>query len=243
MANEPMKRSFSQGVHEATADKREVLGELRILNDGRKFRYAKAGGALAAGKMCIGAAVAANHINVSVAAAAIGARTVLVTVGATAVTTDAYVDGFLQVNDGTGEGYQYRIQSNTACDSAGTTIVTLAEPIRKALVASGTSQVSLVPNPWSSVTQSAVEESMAAGVAPVDAASGQYCWLQTGGPANVLQAGTGAVGSNFTLGAVAGSVSVISATIATTITQPIVGYGFGTAGVDTEYAPIWLTID
>ena len=242
MANSTTTSSTGD-IKEVHADKREKLGTLRVTSDGRKFRYAKAGGALAAGKMCVGAIAEANHINVSVAAAAIGDTVVSVTVGATAVTENAYEDGFLQVNDGTGEGHAYLIASNTACDASGVTLVTLAEPIRVALVASATSEVSLIPNPWNGVTHSATEESMASGVAMVPVASGAYCWVQTGGVGCCLMSGAPGVGAPLTLGATAGALLAISATIATTVTQPIVGTTLATAGVSTEYKPVMLQID
>lgn len=238
-----MKNAFTGDVKEVHSEKREKLGTLRITSDGRKFRYAKAGGALAAGKMCIGAVAEANHINVAVAAASIGDMTVSVTVGATAVAENAYADGYLQVNDGTGEGHAYLIASNTACDASGVTLVTLAEPIRAALVASSTSEVSLIPSPWNGVTHSATEESVAAGVSVVVVPSGAFCWLQTGGVGCCLMSGAPGVGAPLTLGATAGALLAISATIATTVTQPIVGTTLATAGVSTEYKPVMLQMD
>ena len=54
----PMKRTgFQQGLLQESATAKEMVGTLRITRDGRKFRYAKAGGsALAAGKANIVAA-------------------------------------------------------------------------------------------------------------------------------------------------------------------------------------------
>lgn len=239
-----LKSAFSQGLYEISSTQKEALGTLRIEQDGRKFRYVKAGtGGTAAGKMTIGAAVAANHINVAVPyASAIGDKIISVTVGATAVTADQYAEGYLQVNDATGEGYQYKIASNTACDASGTTVVTLEEGIRVALVAS-TSEVSLVPNPYNGVTVSDVEESMATGVSCGAITATYYGWVQTGGIGICLAIGTPAVGTNLTLASTAGGVTGISTTIATTVTQPVIGYVYGTAFVTTEYKPVFLKID
>lgn len=241
MAN--LKTAFSQGLYESSSTQKEVLGTLRVEADGRKFRYVKAGGALAAGKMCICAAATANHVNLAAAAASsIGDTQLSITVGATAVTANQYEGGFLQVNDATGEGHQYKILSNSACDASGSTVVTLEDPIRVALVAS-TSEVSLIPNPFNGVTQSATEESLPAGVAPCVIADTYYGWAQTGGMSCCLIAGTPAVGSILTLGSTAGAVTVASTTIATTVTQPVVGTMASTVGVATEYKPVFLTID
>ena len=239
--NEPVKiNGWAQGLLEISKTQKEVLGSLRLTADGRKFRYAKAGAAaLGAGLMGILAPVIALHINCSVAkAAAIGDREVQITVGATAVTVDQYKDGYLQINDGTGEGMQYGIESNTACAVNGTTVVSLKDPIQVALVAAATSEVSLIPNPWNGVTESATSESGAAGIAPVAVTIAYYYWCQTGGVAVVLAEGTDAIGTTLELGAGAGAVKVQAG-----YTCNLVGTIFGTAFIAAEYKPIWLTID
>jgi hypothetical protein len=236
-----LKSAFSQSLFAQSATQAEELGAKRIEADGRIFRYAKAGGALVAGKAVIGAAEVANHINLAATnVAKVGATSISQTVGATAVTVDQYKGGYFDVNDATGEGYRYRIESNTAAVSGGTTVLQLADPIRVALVAT-TSEVSLIPNLYSGVTHSAVEESMCAGVTVGAVASGSYGWVQTGGDCLCLHSGTAAVGTNLTLGPVAGSVIAVNATL--DIDQPFIGYKTMGAGVDTEYKPIFLNID
>jgi len=240
--NEPMKSSFSQGIFDISATKREILGTLRILADGRKFRYCRAGAAdLHPGMFGQAGVDADNHINVSVAAAAIGDTEVAVTVGATAVTENQYEDGYLQVNDGTGQGHQYRILGNTACATSGVTYVTLNEPIKVALVASATSEVSLLPSEYSAVVESATEETMPVGVAPCAVTTLYYYWAQTAGPAIVLMDGTPAVASMLVPGAVAGSLKVMNATL--DIDMPYVALKSLNAGVDTEYKPVKLLLD
>lgn len=237
-----IKNQFSQGLYKASTTMMERLGAKCILEDGRVFRYVKAGsGGLAPGKAAVAAAATANHINRAVAAAfAIGVTEVSVPVGATAVTADQYKDGFLQVNDATGEGYQYKIASNTACDSSGTTIVQLSEPLRVALVAS-TSEVSLIPSPYAGAVHTTTEENLPVGVACTTIAADSYGWVQTGGPGIALISGTPAVGTMLTLGAASGSLIAINATL--DIDQPIVAIAYSTAGVDTEYKPVFLLID
>lgn len=236
-----LKSAFSQGLFQQSATKRERFGALRIEADGRKFRYGKAGAAIGAGKNTSQCAAAANHVNLAIPAAyPIGSMQIAVTVGATAVTADAYADGFLQVNDATGEGYSYRIESNTACDASGTTIVQLADPIQVALVAS-TSEVSLIPNPWSSVITNANPTDAPAGCAMRAMTSGYYGWFQTGGMGIYLSDGTPAVGQMLVLSSTDGALEIGNATY--TSTEPIVAIATSTAGVDTEYKPCIYKID
>lgn len=244
MANGKMKTQFSQGLFTASSTQKERLGAKMILDDGRVFRYVKADASgLAAGKLCMAPAAVANHINKAVGAAyAIGSDTITLTVGATAVTEDQYAEGFLQVNDATGEGYSYKIESNTACDASGDTVIKLKDPIAVALV-SATSEVSLIPSAFKAVTQTATEENVPVGVAVCAIAANYYGWAQSSGQGICLTSGTPAVGAWLIPAAVAGAVGSASATIATTIVQPIIGQALATAGVDTEYKPLRLLID
>jgi hypothetical protein len=231
---------FAQGLYETSSSQKEVLGMLRIEPDGRKFRYAKAGAAdLGAGKIGITVGVTAHHINRPVAAAvAIGDTEVTVTVSTTLVTADMYKDGYLQINDGTGQGHNYLIDTNSACASAGDTVVTLKDPVRVALVASATSQVSLIPNPWMGVTESATSESGPAGIPLLAVTTLYYYWCQTGGIACCLAEGSDAMGTTLELGAGAGAVKVQAG-----YTCGFVGTLIGTAFIGAEYKPILLQLD
>jgi hypothetical protein len=243
MPAKPLKQTYLQGVMSTSATKKDDLGTLRIEADGRAYRYCKAGSSdLAAGKMGVCAVAVANHINKApVADVAAGAKSLSITVGATAVTAGQYEGGWLQVNDGVGEGTMIPIKAHTACASAGTTVITLADPLPLALTNAG-SEVSLIPNPWNGITETDVEENVPAGVAPVAVTASYYYWAQVAGPACVLVSGTPAVGSLLTLAATAGAVGALSTTIATTVTQPIIGTMLATAGVTTEYKPVLLNI-
>jgi len=234
-ANQKMT-AFSQGIHEQSSTQKEKLGTLRVLADGRKFRYAKAGGtALAIGIPTQSAAAEANHINKQCAAAAIGSTVVFVTVGATAVTEDQYKDGWLMVNDGTGQYCMYPVLGNSACAGSGTTTVVLAEPIRVALVGSGTSEVSLIPNAFYGVVVGAANGHFA-GVPPIDVTANYYYWSQTGGMCCALNTNAVAVGSEVALGA--GKF-----VLATAYTTEVCGTVVATAGVTDEGKPIWLKKD
>jgi len=231
---------FAQGLYEVSSAQKEIMGMLRIEPDGRKFRYAQAGAAaLGAGKIGIMVGVTANHINLSVAAAAaIGATSVTVTLGATAATADQYKDGYLQVNDGTGEGHSYLIDTNAAAALSTSCEITLKDPIQVALVTAATSQVSLIPNPWKGVTESATSESGPAGIPLKAVPISYYYWCQTGGVAVCLAEGTDALGTTLELGAGAGGVKVQAG-----YTCGYVGTLIGTAFIAGEYKPILLALD
>jgi hypothetical protein len=244
----PLKRAgFVQPLFATSAVAKETVGTLRITKDGRKFRYAKAGtSALAAGKANIAPAIAADVMDEDCASAhAIGAMTITetITAAAAAYPADFFAGGYLQANDGTGEGHQYLINSSSAVALSGTSItIGLTDPIRVALVAT-TTQFTLVQSPWYGVTESDVEESLMTGVAPMVVPANHFFWNQTGGVANVLTTATPGVGTIMTIsGTTAGAMIAITTALVVDICQPY-GIVFGTAGKNTEYTPIYLMID
>ena len=216
---------FDQDARQVSATQgAAALGQVAETNDGRTFRYGKAGlTALAPGKMNDGAVVVANHVNlVTAAAAAVGATQVTVTLGGTAATQDQYAGGTLWCNaTSTGLGIGYLIKGNPAqATTTGNLIVTLVDPIQVAITT--TTKTSLFPALYSGaiVTPSAAT----AGGPPigvVTAASlpiSNYGWFQTGGVAPLLSDAT-----VYTLGeevsqaasGVAGSGSLKVATLPT----------------------------
>ena len=234
--------AFLQSLFVTSPTQQEALGTKRFDRRGNTYRYAKAGGtALAAGKMTVAAGVAAAVTNKAAVAAGAGAKSLTLTIASATYTADYFVGGDLHINDATGEGYKYEIASSSAV-TAGTSIsITLADGIKKALTTS--SEFTLVHSPFMAAAISTTEESEPTGVPLVDVPANHYYWSQTGGEAICLVAGTPAVGSNLTLSATAGALGIISATIATTVTQPICAIMRGTAGVAGEYKPVKLLID
>lgn len=245
--NETMKlNAFLQGIMETSAVQREPLGCLRILADGRKFRYSKATAvALAPGVNLQPAAPTANHINLSALATPKGSVFVTFAVGATEVTADMYKDGFLQVNAGTAGtlGTQYRIKGHTTVAAAGGNItVELADPLVTALVVT-TDKLSLIPNPFNGVALGGADKP-SAGIAPVAVPASAYFWSQTGGVAAGPVPNAAAPGTPLVPGA-SGALVVFDAAVSTThatIVVPTVGYALGT-GVTSNYKPLWLHLD
>jgi len=240
----PMKRAgFSQGIYQQSATAKELLGTLRVTQDGRKFRYAKAGGTLAAGKLTLGASINAAHADEAIlAAVAIGTKVLNLTVTAgTAIAANQLAGGLFLVNDATGEGQCYVIESNSAISGSGTAItVMLQDPILVALYT--TSEFTLAHNPFYGVTHSATAEQIPTGIPQIAVTSAYYFWAQTGGPCVCLQHATPAVGTNLIAStSTAGAVDPIASSV--DVDCPIVGYQWGTAGVAGEYQPVFLTID
>ena len=243
----PIKKAgFAQGIYEQSATAKETLGTLRITQDGRKFRYAKAGAAaLNPGKIGLAASLNADHVNEAIlAAVAVGTYTLDLTVTAgTAIAANELRGGYFQINDAAGEGQNLMIAGNSAISASGTAIqVALDDPIRVALTTS--SEFTLVKSPWYAVYESATAEQMVAGVAPIDVTTLYYYWAQTGGVANVLQEATDAVGCNMCVSTATAGAVVSVTTTAVVAGLPIVGYNYGTAaGAGGEYSPVFLTID
>lgn len=237
-------RSYNDEVYKTYSTPKHRLGSIMEFPDGRVFRFGVAGAvALAPGKLHQSALPVANHLNIAVAAnAAIGDTRVSVTLGATAAAANLYQDGYLAVNDATGEGHYYRIKSHDAIGSAGTGWINLYEdsPILVALVAS-TSEVTLVHNRFKDVLiQASPPTADLAGVTMCNVAAAAYCWLQTRGPANVLASGTLVIGDHCVPGATVDGSVMPSAALETD--GPVVGRVMR-VNADTEYAMIDLTID
>lgn len=199
---------YRQGLFEESSVAKHRIGTVRRLDDGRIFAYAlNAGSGLAAGKITQAAAPAANHLNKAcAAAAAIGDKRVSVTLGATAATKDYYKDGFLHVNDATGEGHLYKIRGHAAIESSGTGYIELYDAIRVALTTS--SEVTLTANPQANITvYPTTGTSVPAGVPPIAVTASYYFWNQVKGVCPILTDGTVVIGQHVRVSdGVAGAV-------------------------------------
>lgn len=235
---------FRQSIMEANANKKEELGTLRILDDGRKFRYAKNGGvALVAGTCLMNPGVVAHHSNMAVVAdVPAGKNKLTVTLGATAVTANQYAGGFVQINAGAGNGYQFKVLSHPAHAGTGNLEVIVSEPIAKAL-ASATSKASLVRSPYDALVVTDGAAKPVVGVAPCDVPIGFYFWVQTGGLAQVKVKGTPAAYSNaFPVDGGRMDAGPVTITTQVLAAGPIAGY-FLALGVNDNWKPVFLTID
>jgi hypothetical protein len=231
---------YAQDFRDISSTKELPLGTKGFTRDGRIYRYALAGGVtLAPGKLCIDGDLVAHHTNIAVDAnVAAGVTKVTATIGATAVTADQYKDGYLVVNDATGEGINYLIDGHSANAGSLPLEVRLVDPIEVALVAS-TSEITLKANPWSGVLISIADQAdQAVGVPNVSITNAYYGWLQTGGECAVLADEAVAKGLALTIGSsTVGAVEALDAA-----GEHQIGVA-SEALVDTEYRSAYLTID
>jgi hypothetical protein len=248
--------AFGQELLSSQPNAAHTPGEKATDGLGRKFRYVRAGGvALVPGNMIQGPAPVALHQNLVVPAqtgvvdafgnvgGAAGSKLVKVTLGAALTVANQYAGGWLLVDTaGTGSkiGYMYPISGHPAAGSAQPLTLTLSMPIQEAIVA-GQNTVSLVQSPYVGVIQTPITTltgpAVGSAVFPINPA--EYGWVQSGGPAAVLVAGTPGAGLAVVVpGTAAGAVVVDGAAAAT----PPIGYMM-VAGIDGKACPVFLTID
>lgn len=146
----------------------------------------------AAGKLYQPAAIESNGdvTDMAVDVPAAGARQMEVTNGSnTAITADEYADGWAHVNDDTGEAYAYQIRANDAIATSVAGTIYLYDQIQITFGAGAT--VSLTHSPYyQSIIHPSPPTSLVTGVMPGIVTAANYGWLQTWGPAAVLQQGT-----------------------------------------------------
>jgi hypothetical protein len=226
----------------SSATQAHKLGTRAVSDDGRVFRYVKAGATLVAGNVIQSSAIVANHLANTPPAVAIGARSFTYTPGATAGAANLYSDGFLQVSVTPGLGYTYGVEGHAAISSSTAFTLYLKDPIQVALTTS--SRVGLIANPYKNVIQMPVTTATGTvvGVAPYIITSGEFGWIQTWGLCSTLIAGTPALGAMVMApGAVAGAAQVVVAA-GTLIVAQIVGH-MAQLAVDTEANYVQLRIN
>ena len=228
----------AQDLFVSSSNRNTKLGALATTGDGRFYRYASLGAVAAVpGKLYQAAAELTNHQNLAPTAdAAVGDTSVTVTLGATAATANYYAGGFAMVTTSTGAGFMYEIASHPAADSAATLKLTLVDPLATTL-ASASSKIDLIPNPFSAtVVNPTTATSAPVGAAVHAVAVSEYGFLQVSGPTSLLADGAVVVGTN-----VAASNATAGAVEAHTGVQALVGRAL--AGIaTTQYGAIYLTL-
>lgn len=237
--------TYDQQLFSSSSTQRAPLGSKAVTKDGRVFRYCKAGASnLVVGHLIQAPAQIANHQQLTPSAAALGARQIIATLGATAAAENLYAEGWAIIDTTPGLGYQYPISGHLAVASAG--VITLELPadslIQVALTA--VSRVSLQQNPYHSVIQSPTTATGAVvGVAVYPITASHYGWIQTHGPGAVLIDGAPAVGTPVRASdGTAGAVEALVVTTATAIPASIVGNMLVT-GVTGKVQAVMLTIN
>lgn len=211
---------------------------------GRVFYYAKAASAVGRGKVGIAAAVITSHNNMNFATApAVGDRSVSVTLASAAATADQYKDGWLVVQDGTGEGRAYRVEGHGAqSTTTGNLTVYLAEAIDTAGAVSELN-VDLIYNKYDELrpVPDTAEDYVVVGV-PIcvgGLGAGEFGYIQTWGPCSVWRDAAETLGRELTLGATTGTGQVQEKDH---VDEVCLGTGGPAVGVETEYQLMYLKI-
>ena len=245
----------TEKLNSATKPSNCVLGTRLILPDGRVFRLAFAGATIGAGMVLMQKMGAADHDMDKVPnAAAIGVKTITLQATGTALTANQYAEGYLYVNDGSGEGHVYRIASHPAATSAATCVLTLADgdTVKEAL-ATADSLVGLMANPYKDVElwDCSDVDGVPIGVAPTEVTDDYYFWAQTWGMAAVLIEGSknvpvlgcAVIATQVATTGIDGSCEAPStALIASGAVPSVIGVMSLIAAVDTDYGMVDLKI-
>ena len=230
------------------------IGSTLITDDG-VYRYARCGAdSVSIGKLLQQAAVgnAAQIRNVAVEAdAAIGATSVTITTPTGDLTADYLKDGYLFVNDATGEGAVYKIKSHPAASAATSCVITLVDPLEVALVAE-TSKVGLRKNLYDAVIVNPITPTgIPIGVVNHSSFTATYyAWIKTKGIVAVLTNGTIIVGRMVAPGVtITGSVDTYPITLVEGTPNtyvpgdtPCVGVVMS-VGATTEYSLVKIDLD
>ena len=177
----------TQGIFEESSTPKHPLGEKVELSDGRVFRYASIAATTAAGDIVsqdVSATAVVEKEN-GMTAAAVGATEVIITDSTTlgSATANQYAGGYLHTIDDAGEGYTYRIKSNTAASSNAVTF-TLYDAVQVAITTA--TDAAITGNLYGKVRPAlGSADYIAAGVAPRAFTADYYGWVQTRGIATV----------------------------------------------------------
>src|SRR3990167_5625743 len=159
---------------------RHPLGHQLVLQDGRKFRFARAGGTLIViGNVLQSATPIGTDASMACAAGAVNDRIITFTHGAATVVINFFAEGYANISLAPGSGQIYKIASHAALQSAvAGDVVNLApgQALRVALTT--TSDLTLVTHVCDGViTMPATPLSALAGVAVSLIASGGFGWI------------------------------------------------------------------
>lgn len=232
-------QAAAQGIYTDSETALHNLGELVYTNDGRAFRYVKAGAtALVPGKLQQGPAEdTTNFQNLTVTAPTAGATSV-VTTSTVTLTANQLAGGLLVITAATtNAGQVFRIKGHAAATAAVVTFE-LDDPV--VYTPTGTVTVDAHPNIYNGVIVAPTTlTSAVVGVPLYKITATYYGWLQVKGACPVLADGANAVGaavvpSNGTAGAVEDAASPGSQ-------GPQVGHCV-TGVADTEYGLVALTL-
>jgi hypothetical protein len=208
----------SASIYSSSATRGLPLGTKGVDRFGRVYRRVKAGAsALVVGNVIQAPAQDTAHQQLTPSVTAIGATTLVATLGASAAAANLYQDGLAVIDTTPGLGYNYAIASHLAVLASG--VITLQLPAESAIQVAldANSRVSLQVNPYQGVIQCPATTLTGdpLGVAVYPVAANEFGWIGTRGTFGVLITGT--PGAGLSVGVpcgTAGAVLVDSAAIA-----------------------------
>lgn len=247
---EPFRLVAGNNIFTPTVDQRAMLGCKLELNDGRIFRYTEnAGTQLAKALMNQQAAATGNWQNESQAngtAADIGDKVIEVAVS-TAPTLKEWDNGYMIVQDGTGEQEMYIIKEH---EVSTTPLVSIADQggIRVATLATSGTEMTFVKNLYKDVivhptTATGKPIGVALSIVPVN----RFFWSQTRGPCPMLvdNGDTLVIGEFAGLPGTAGAAGEVGTPLnssTTLLDGNVWGYTMDIGAAD-ETALIYLTLE
>ena len=180
----------SQSIYDSSDVQLADLGSRKVVGD-RVFRYAKS----ADSNINAGELIGVTHFDAkaqtnTAGAAVVGAKTWTYW-ASTNIASDALAEGYIWVQKCTAshDGYMYRIRTHASIGSAATGVLYLYDTIVH--TCSADCEVGVYQNLYASAVLCTNEGVAVIGVAPTHASSGDYFWLQTWGPAAVMQGSAG----------------------------------------------------
>lgn len=218
------------------------LGARAETDDGRKFRYAKAVAATAAGYSYSSAPQDSQFQSMAVnAIEPIGEKTIGITLGTTTVTAGMFVEGYALISYATGIGQFGKIVNHGTGTSGEAINITLDRPLETAL--SVTSKVTIVQNPYYNVViQATTPVAPVVGLAMNVIGAGEYGWVATGGPAMYIP-DAGANTSVDTLGLAPSTTTAGCLAVQVEANNMMVGFAMQVVSVNAYGSPCFLTID
>lgn len=222
---------------------RHPIGQQLVLADGRKFRFARAGGTLLViGNVLQSATPLSTDASMACAAGAVGDRIITFTHGAATTVINFFAEGYANISLAPGSGQIYKIASHAALRNATAgDVVNLVQGQALRVALTTTSDLTLVTHVCDGVIQMPTTPDAAlAGICITAIPAGDFGWIQTRGIASVLSAASTVSGNNvgcLLTGGTAGAVAPLTAA-----TQPVVGIAQAAEGT-AEWGAIDLTID
>lgn len=178
------------------------LGQRAVTPDGREWAYVQASAAISAGHCAVPAAVTSVGTTISSSTDSQG-RNIFITKAAAGWTVGQFADGYVHIDNGTGEGQVAKIKDNTV----DTLELYPEDALGTALGVTSTMKIWTNHLVRKAVITTRVQN--AVGVAQVAFAANDYGWVLTRGMGQIISDTAGTVGKSLvTGGSTAGEVTI-----------------------------------